>query len=229
MSSSGSIMNMLGMPMARGVGGHAIPDLLPVWLGIVWTALCLAIAASHLRHMALTEGQRRSWHACHVLMAFGMAFMYVPAQLDPVAVSPGFWKFTFAAAGLIAAIWAIGGVGRVSTLIWLLTSIDLGVMLYMWTSPTRSSSAPLTWLLVAYLAAEGVMWALDLYRRLDGATPIVSWRLLAVESGSVASLRSAAGEQQQSGALIGELDISASMIALTLGMAYMLAAMQLMS
>jgi Domain of unknown function (DUF5134) len=219
-------MNMPGMQGGRSVGMHAL-NLLPPWMGVAWTVVFLAIGASHLRHMAQTTGQRRSWHSCHVLMAVGMAFMYAPAQIDPLAVPSAFWKLVFAAAGIIAAVWAISGVGRVSTLIWLLTSIDMAAMLYMWSGPRRADTAPLTWLLTAYLLAEAVMWALDLHRRLDGATPIVSWRLLASESGATVSAASIATETAASGSLLGELNISASMIAMALGMAYMLIAMQL--
>lgn len=195
---------------------------------MTWAMIFAAVAASHLRHMLRTAGQRRSWHACHVLMAVGMAFMYVPARIDPFTVSTAFWQLTFASAGLIAAGWAIGGSGRVSTLIWLLTSIDLGAMLYMWAGSAQGNTAPVTWLLGGYVITEGAMWALDLYRRLDGATPIVSWRLLAVESGATLSAASIGSEAAATGSLLGELDISASMIAMTLGMAYMLVAAQLM-
>jgi len=221
-------MNMPGMPSGRGVALHAL-NLLPLWMGVVWTAVFLVIAASHLRHMVQTTGQQRPWHSCHVLMAVGMAFMYAPGQIDPLAVPSAFWKLVFAAAGVIAAVWAIGGVGRVSTLVWLLTSIDMAAMLYMWSGPRRADTAGVTWLLTGYLLAAAVMWALDLYRRLDGATPIVSWQLLATESGATLSATSFSTESAASGSLLGELDISASMIAIALGMAYMLVAMQLMA
>ena len=219
-------MNMSAMKAAGGVGMHSGPNLLPEGLAVAWTAVFLVVAASHLRHLAHTSGQRRSWHACHVLMASGMVFMYAPAQIQALRVPGAFWQLIFATTGLIAATWAIAGVGRVSTLIWLLTSIDLGVMLYMWSGTSRANALPLACLLVAYLIAEGMMWALDLYRRLDGATPIVSWRVLATESGervTAPAIELAA----PSGALLGELDISASMVAMTLGMAYMLVAMQI--
>ena len=80
-----NVMNMPGMPTGHGVATHML-NLLPLWMGVAWTAAFLAVAASHLRHMAATTGQRRPWHSCHVLMAVGMAFMYAPAQIDPLAV-----------------------------------------------------------------------------------------------------------------------------------------------
>jgi len=221
-------MNMPGMQSGHGVDMHTL-NLLPSWIGIAWTVVFLAIAASHLRHMAQTTGQRRAWHSCHVLMAVGMAFMYAPTQIDPLTVPSAFWRLIFAAAGIIAAVWAINGVGRVSTLIWLLTSIDMAAMLYMWSGSQHADTAPLTWLLTSYLITEAAMWTLDLYRRLDGATPVVSWRLLASESGTAVPVTSAGTGPAASGSLLGELNISTSMVAMALGMAYMLVAMQLMA
>ncbi len=205
---------------------HAGPNLLPEGVAVAWAAVFLVVAASHLRHLTHTSGQRRSWHACHVLMALGMVFMYAPAQIQPLTVPAAFWQLVFATTGLIAATWAIAGIGRVSTLIWLLTSIDLGVMLYMWSGTNNGNVLPLACLLATYLIAEAIMWALDLLRRLDGATPIVSWRVLATESGERVATP-AVEPAAPSGALLGELDISASMVAMTLGMTYMLVAMQI--
>jgi hypothetical protein len=214
----------LGMAMA-----HAL-NLLPVWMAVAWSAAFALIAVSHLRHMTQTSGQQRPWHACHVLMAAGMAFMYLPARLDPVTLPSAFWKLVFAGAGLIAALWALAGNGRVSTLIWLLSSVDLGAMLYMWSgSPRHPGTAPLAWLLTAYLLVASMMWALDLYRRFDGSTPIVSWRVLASESGVTLSAGAGRTAGVGTGSLLGELDISASMIVMAIGMAYMLVATQLMA
>jgi hypothetical protein len=221
-------MNMPGMSRGGGVGVHAL-NLLPLWMGVAWTAVFLVVAAAHLRHMVQATGQQRPWHSCHVLMAVGMAFMYAPQQIDPLAVPSAFWKLVFAAAGVIAAVWAISGVGRVSTLVWLLTSIDMAAMFYMWSGPRGADTAAVTWLFTAYLLAEAVMWALDLYRRLDGATPVVSWKLLATESGATLPVASIGADTAAAGSLLGELDISASMVAMALGMAYMLVAMQLMA
>ncbi len=221
-------MNMPWMADMHEVPAHTV-NLLPVWIGVTWTVVFLVVAGSHVRNMLETTGQRRPWHACHVLIAVGMAFMYAPAQIDPLTVPSELWKFLFAAAGLIAAVWAISGVGRVSVLIWLLSSIDLCAMFYMVSGPRHADSAPVTALLTAYVLGEALMWALDVYRRIDGTTPIISWQLLATESGVPLSAAPIAAQATASGSLLGELDISASMIAMALGMAYMLVAMQLIA
>jgi hypothetical protein len=223
------------MPTAAHDGGPAL-HLLPAWLGVAWAAVFVVISVSHLRHMVQTTGQRRPWHACHVLMALGMAFMFLPSNVDPLAIPAGFWKLTFATAGLIAAVWALGGVGRTATIIWLLTSIDLGAMLYMWSGAGRPGDAAVTWMLSGYLVGEALAWGLDLYRRIDGGAPLVSWQQLALDSGGgpatgsrgrgggvrVGSTVVAAAEDARS--LLGTLDISASMVMMTIGMAYMLVA-----
>jgi hypothetical protein len=210
------------------MGGSAsnmkMAGLVPEWLGIGGTAVFLVIACAHLLHMARTDGQRRPWHGCHVLIAVGMAFMYAPPTLDHLGVPAAFWRLIFASAGSLAALWALGGIGRVPVLLWFLTSIELGAMMYMW-SP-HSQVAPLTWLLVAYFVIQAGMWALDAYRRLDGASPIISWDVMSAPRGAAVTV-SGAGFASQS--LIGDLDIGVSMIAMALGMAYMFAAMVLMT
>jgi hypothetical protein len=221
MGGSSTAMNMPGMSMGHP-GGHTTVNLLPEWLGIVGVVLFALIALSHLRHLAMTNGERAPWHACHVLMAIGMGFMYAPAALHLPAVPTAFWQTAFALTGTLAAIWALGGTGRAPHLIWLLTAIDLGAMVYMW-SP-GAPVAPLTWVLVAYLAGEATLWAVDAYRRIDGGTPILGLTLAPAGPDSGAVVVGAAPA-----ALLGDLDISASMIGMTLGMAYMFAAMQLMT
>jgi hypothetical protein len=206
------------MHMGHGTGHTA--GLLPLWLGAGASAAFLVIAASHLRHMAATDGQRRPWHACHVLIAVGMAFMYLPASIDPLAVPLGFWRVLFASAALVAALWAVGGNARVPVLMWTLTAFDLGAMLYMSSVPAQPSTAAVSWIVVAYLLASAGMWSADAYRRIDGGVPLVSWQALSAGGEVVASTAES---------LLGELDIGISMIVMAIGMAYMVMATQLAS
>jgi hypothetical protein len=74
----------------------------------------------------------------------------------------------FACAGLVAALWASGGNSRVPVLMWTLTAVDLGAMLYMWSVSAQSGTAAVSWLLVVYLVASAAMWAADASRRIDG-------------------------------------------------------------
>ena len=158
------------MTMGLGGAGHAMP-LVSEWLGIAGAAVFVVIAASHLRHLTTATGQRRPWHACHVLIAVGMAFMYAPAAIDPFVIPAGFWRVVFALACVLAALWSMGGVQRAPTLMWLLTAVDLGAMVCMWTT---NLSASLCWALVVYLGVQASLWALDAYRRVDGGAPVIN-------------------------------------------------------
>lgn len=204
--------------MSHTDGTHGMVNLLPEWLGVAGVAIFLLIAIAHLRHLAMTSGERGPWHACHVLMAIGMAFMYAPAALDLPAVSMLVWRVVFAVSSVLTAIWALGAARRVPSLIWLLTAVDLGAMVYMW-SPD-SFVTPLTWALVAYLTAEAGLWTIDAYRRVDGSVPIIG----IMTTGSKARTLALAAAPTS---LLGDLNLSASMIGMTLGMAYMFVAMQL--
>jgi hypothetical protein len=213
-----------GMRAAHTMGIH---PAVPVWLGIVGAVMFLGIAASHLRHLANTEGQRRAWHACHVLIAVGMASMYSSAAITSLTVPAVFWKLVFAGAGVLTAVWAVNETGRAPTPMWLLTAIDLGAMIYMWSS--HAFTEALSWLLVGYFVIDAVLWALDEYRHLDRNTLSISWRMLSPASGGTTIAAPAVGVRSASQSLIGELDIGLSMVAMALGMAYMLAAMQIIN
>jgi uncharacterized protein DUF5134 len=221
----GAMHPAVGMAMGHaGAGAHAALNLLPEWLGITGVVLFLLVAGSHARHVAMTSGERRPWHVCHVLMAVGMAFMYLPATLAPHEIPPLFWQSLFAVAAIAAGMRGLAGLtGRASNNpLWLLTGIDLGAMVYMWS--TASFVPALTWLLVAYLLVEGGLWAANGYRVIDGGTPLISWGALAPATGGGVVFVAESTE----GSLMSGLDISVSMTTMALGMAYMFAAMQLM-
>jgi hypothetical protein len=202
--------------------GGQTAALVPAWLGVTGAVIFIAIAASHLRHLATATGQRRQWHTCHVLIAVGMVFMYAPAALDPLSIPAGFWRIVFGLACVLAALWSMGGAQRAPTIIWLLTAVDLGAMAGMW---TPSLGASLRWTLVVYLGFQASLWAVDAYRRLDGSTPVISWSALtAIPAGASLSVARAPAQS-----LLGDLDINASMVAMSVGMAWMFAAMQLVS
>lgn len=208
--------------MGMGGVGQTMPALVPEWLGIAGAAIFVVIAASHLRHLAASVGQRRPWHACHVLIAVGMAFMYAPAAIDPLGVPAGFWRIVFALACVMAALRSMGGAQRAPTVMWLLTAVDLGAMVCMWMT---NVSASLCWALVVYLGIQALLWALNAYRRIDGASPVINVSVLSAAPAGV-SLPLAAARAEP---LLGDLDISVSMVLMSIGMAWMFAAMQLVA
>jgi hypothetical protein len=208
-------MAMGGMSMSAR---HGATSILPDWLAVLWTLAFIVILVVHARHVAQTEGERRWWHAGHVLMAFGMVFMFAPASLDHLDIPGGLWPLLFAnGAGAVVA-WMLARMlsGRAVNALWGALAFDLAAMAYMW-SPS-GYVAPLTWLLVAYFAVQALLWATNYYRRLDRRAIVGG--VSVNPDGTLA----AAGVQP----LVCERDLRPSMAAMALGMAYMFAAMQLL-
>ncbi len=203
--------------MAMRAGGHAT-NILPSWLAVLWTLAFLAIIVIHGRHVLESEGQRRIWHSGHVVMAIGMAFMYAPPSIDHFDIPTGFWSLLFANGAIAILLWVLmqALAGRGTNVLWIVMAFDLGAMAYMW-SPT-GFQAPITWLLVAYFAAQSALWASDRMRGIDERT-ILGGSLSVTPEGALT-----AGVAEP---LICFKDLRLSMAAMTLGMAYMFAAMQL--
>jgi hypothetical protein len=217
MSHAGSHPTSIGgMSMSAG---HGTTNILPEWLAVIWTLVFIAIIVIHVRHVLDSDdGQRRIWHSGHVLMAFGMAFMFAPASIDHFGIPSGFWQLAFANGAIAALLWMLAQAlsGRSINVLWLVMAIDLGAMAYMW-SPS-GFQAPLTWLLVAYFFAQSLLWVTNKMRDIDHVTLL---------KGSFAVTPDGAVTMAAPEPLVCFRDLRVSMFAMTLGMAYMFAAMQL--
>lgn len=141
---------------------HTAP-LLPDWLRVVWILALCAVAAVHLRHVRLMSGQRRFWHVGHVLMAGGMAYMYLPHSAHQVPQWTGTAVYATAAGGAVVVAAALGIRDGVINPLWSLITVEMLVMTYMFL-PMNARSSLLSYLLAGYLAGIGVLWALG---RLD--------------------------------------------------------------
>ena len=106
--------------------------------------------------------------------------------------------------------------GRAINVLWLTIAIDLGAMAYMW-SPS-GFQAPITWILVAYFTMQSLLWVTNRMREVDHKT-LLRGNFSVTPDGAVAM---SAAEP-----LVCFRDLRISMFAMTLGMAYMFAAMQL--
>jgi hypothetical protein len=226
-----SAMGSMNMSMSHGgrhstsIGGmsmsaaHGTTNILPQWLAVIWTLVFIAIIVVHARHLRDTHGQPRIWHSGHVLMAFGMAFQFAPASIDHFNIPSGFWQIVFANGAIAIVLWILAQAisGRSINVLWLVMAIDLAAMAYMW-SPT-GFQAPITWILVAYFAAQSVLWVTDRMRDVDHRT---------LFGGSFSVTPGGAIAMSAAEPLVCFRDLRASMFAMTLGMAYMFAAMQLM-
>jgi hypothetical protein len=152
-------------------------------------------------------------------MAFGMAFMFAPSSIDHFNIPSGFWQLAFANGAIAILLWMLAQAlsGRVVNALWLIMAIDLGAMAYMW-SPS-GFQAPITWILVAYFAVQTLLWLTNRMRDVDHRT-LFGGSFSVAPDGAVAI---SAAEP-----LVCFRDLRVSMSAMTLGMAYMFAAMQLL-
>jgi len=214
---AGHATSLGGMPMSGG--GSGTTNILPEWLAVIWTLVFIVIIVVHALHLRDSEGQRRIWHSGHVLMAFGMAFMFAPSSIDHFNIPSGFWQLVFANGAIAILLWMLVQAmsGRVVNALWLIMAIDLGAMAYMW-SPS-GFQAPITWILVAYFALQTVLWLTNRMRDIDHRT-LFGGGFSVAPDGAVAI---SAAEP-----LVCFRDLRVSMSAMTLGMAYMFAAMQLL-
>lgn len=136
---------------------HAM-TLLPTWLAVVLGIVSLLVLVPHITHVVATTGQHRWWHVGHIVMAIGMAQMFLFGMGNP------FISGTFA--GLFVAItclllattaWSRAREGTVNPL-WIATAVDTAAMAYMY-APASARPATVTWLLIVYLVAQAVAWA----------------------------------------------------------------------
>jgi len=148
-----------------------------------------------------------------------MAFQFAPASIDHFNIPSGFWQLVFANGAIAIVLWILAQAisGRAINVLWLVMAVDLAAMAYMW-SPS-GFQAPITWILVAYFAAQSLLWLTDRMRDVDHRT-LFGGGFSITPGGAVAI---SAAEP-----LVCFRDLRASMFAMTLGMAYMFAAMQLM-
>ena len=195
-------------------------NILPEWLAIVWTLVFVAIVAVQVRHLLDSAGQRRLWHAALVLLALGMAFMFAPPSIDHFNIPSGFWQLAFAngALGILAWMLTQALAPRAINAMWLLMGIDLAALAYMW-SP-GGLQGPITWLLVVYFAAQSLLWGSGWMRRVDQKALLL---------GSVSLTPDGALAGTAAEPLIGSSDLRLPMCVSTLGIAYMFAAMQLLT
>lgn len=204
--------------LSMGGGSWFLPD----WLAIAWTLAFFAVFVAHCHHLLSTRGQRRAWHCVHVVMALSMALMYVP--LDSVGHVSIVWRDAFAVGTVVVLTWLLMEVARRRAIngLWVLAAADLAAMAYMW-SPGGIMS-PTGWIVAAYFTVQAALWMNNSYRWLDDR---LRFGGMLVNSAAVDHSISVAAEVSAE-SLMARLHLRASMITMTLGMAYMLAAMQYM-
>jgi Domain of unknown function (DUF5134) len=213
-TGGGSNVTIGGMSMTVA---HGSTNILPAWLAVIWTLVFAVIVVVHVRHVSETQGERRFWHSGHVLMGFGMLFMFAPPSLDHFGIPTAFWQLLFATATFALVIWMLVSLtnGVPVNRLWLALAFDLAAMTYMWS--LNGFVPAITWVLVAYFVVQAVLWGTDRYRELDGHQ--IGGGLFVGGDGTVTA--------SAVSSLVCERDLRVSMGVMALGMAYMFAAMQL--
>lgn len=204
--------------------------VIPTWVGALWTAVFVAVFAVHLRHLAARTGRARLWHGAHVLMALGMVDMFLPAQ-HMGGGRVGVLVFASAAAGVVALVVADAARRKPLTLLWPVTTIDLTAMVYMF-AMTSTRSRLLTGVLVAWLIVEALSWGTGLLATLVrhgglGLSRQRAERVPAMANAAAPEPLAAAPARTTGEDLLRGWAIRASLTVMSIGMAYMLIAMQL--
>jgi Domain of unknown function (DUF5134) len=150
--------DMPGMGEMSGTGGVGMVDILPSWAGWGWAAVFVVVMLLHVQHAIRMHGAHRLWHSGHILMALGMAYMFLPQELLTVPNRP--WQLGFAGATVLAMIYAgyhlRHGI-RVDTP-WLTLTFGLALMVYMWAMMDGLVWPPFTYLAAAWFGAEAAGW-----------------------------------------------------------------------
>ncbi len=132
--------------------------LLPDWVRLLWVGVLCVVGLLHTQHLVTMRGRVRYWHAGHVLMAVGMASMYLPppARFVPPAVAVA--VFGAACAVSVAAVVLVRLRTGTTELLWLLSGVEMAAMVYM-LPPLSARSVPLSVAIAAYLVVVGALWA----------------------------------------------------------------------
>lgn len=213
---------------------------LPSWLGVTASAVFAGTVLIHLWHLIGVPARVRVWHGTHVLMALGMIDMFAPTHEMIAGVRIG--QIVFGVAALIVLGFVVTGLlraGRVGGL-WPIVGVDLVAMVYMFGMPAPGSGW-VSGLLIGWFVLQAAGWASGVLPTiagdfgLDGSASTAAREPAAVPGmgtpgrGGVAVLL-AAGLRSRPGAVIGAHahapSVRATLMVMSLGMAYMFLAMQ---
>ncbi len=199
-------------------------SLVPEWIGLAWTAIYVVVLCLHISHMVTMPGRARLWHASHTLMAAGMIDMYWPGHM-PVGAVAGEVVFAVALAVVLALISAellrqapVAG-------LWLIAAVDLAAMIFMFAAMAHPVGA-LTTALVIWFTIEALGWAFGYVRmsepRLGEPLPDVD---IAAPVEPTGGLAVAVRTDRPRTATRSDTLLRASLVLMSLGMAYMFLAM----
>ena len=226
--------------MGGDMSGMTSTGLLPSWLSIGWAVALAGVVWVHAGHAWSMPGQRRWWHLTHIVMAIGMALMYLlPRMQYQPLYSVGLVLFAVITVAVITAtVVARSREGAVNPIL-VVSALDYLAMTYMLIDPGLRPDW-LSYLFVAYLASEIVAWGARWFDRLPVFTgPAVTAPVVAVASGGPGAARAAQQNSSASGPVLlsahatpgnvtagrSELSVIVTLAVMAASMAYMLAVM----
>jgi hypothetical protein len=145
----------------HGGGGEGGPyvNLLPLWLQVIWVIVLAAVTAGHLLTLGFARAEARFWSAAHALMGVGMIYMFLPWVAEPPIPARAFVVlFAFAAAICLIALAGAWNDGRPVRVMWMLVTLDMAAMAYMFQLADRGAWL-LTYALVAWYCASAIGWS----------------------------------------------------------------------
>lgn len=243
-------------PMPTDVPMHQMADmkpmaevlnLLPLWVTGLWLVALAAVLVFHCGHFVRMGGERRWFHASHILMLVSMLYMFASMEFKWKWFPSSWWVVIFWLSTAAVAGWMILRFvqRRPFSFLWIFALIMQAAMIYMWMPPS-SWVAPLTWIVVVYYGLETVAWLgglLDDSKRMTAVGPGDRAVVVPVAPESVAApasmaTRPASGsvglleevKQKMTVLPMGEGSAMSrvSMAVMAASMGYMFAAMQLM-
>lgn len=165
------------------------PDILLLWVTLLWLAALAAALIFHCGHFVRMGGQHRGFHASHILMLVSMLYMFASMEFKWKWFPSSWWVVIFWLSTAAIAVWMIfrSVERRRFSFLWIVALIMQASMIYMW----MPNWAPaLTWILVAYFGLETVAWLgglLDDSKRTPAIVPDGREGVVPVVQGSVAA------------------------------------------
>lgn len=142
-----------------GGGGEGFLNILPLWVQVLWTVLLAAVTAGHLLTVGFARAEARVWSGAHALMGVGMIYMFLPWSGEPpVPAGALVVVFGFAAVVSLLALAGDWNSARPVRLIWILVTVDMAAMAYMFQLVDRGAWL-LTYALVAWYLAAAIGWS----------------------------------------------------------------------
>lgn len=171
-------------PMPTDVPMHQMADmkpmaevlnLLPLWVTCLWLVALAAVLVFHCGHFVRMGGERRWFHASHILMLVSMLYMFASMEFKWKWFPSSWWVVIFWLSTAAVAGWMILRFvqRRPFSFLWIFALIMQAAMIYMW-MPAPDWVAPLTWTVVVYYGLETVAWLgglLDDSKRMTAVGP----------------------------------------------------------